>query len=152
MTFAKCVSVQVSRSFSSFATVVTAAPESVCVSDCLRFFGRSCPPHDGVRASGRRFVIYQGPFVIYFFHYFRVCGWMLVHGVQRYLGFTGRFVGYISVVGGWTYVCSILGEVRGTGYGDGDGQVVHFLGVVVAPLHIVWIGVVGFFHSVGLRG
>jgi hypothetical protein len=30
--------------------------------------------------------------------------------------------------------------------------VVHFLGVVVAPLHIVWIGVAGFSHSVGLRG
>ncbi len=77
---------------------------------------------------------------------------MLVHGVQGYLGFTGRFVGYYGAIGGWAYVCSILGEIRITGYGDGGGQVVHFLGVVVAPLHIIWIGVAGFSYSVGLRG
>ncbi len=77
---------------------------------------------------------------------------MLAHGVHKYLGFTGWFVGYIGAIGGWAYVCSILGEVRGTRYGDGDRQVVHFLGVAVAPLHIVWIGVAGFSHFVGLRG
>ena len=67
-------------------------------------------------------------------------------------GVTGQLVGYIGVIGGWAYVCSNLGEVRGTGYGDGDRQMVHFLGVVMAPLHIVWIGVTGVSPSVGLRG
>jgi len=77
---------------------------------------------------------------------------MLVHGVPRYLGFTGRFVGYIGAIEGWACVCSILDEVRITGYRDGGGKVVHFLGVVVAPLRFVWIGVAGFSHSVGLVG
>jgi len=53
--------------------------------------------------------MYQGPFVIKIFHTFHVCGWMLVHGVQKYLGFIGRIVGYIGDFGGWAYVCSFLG-------------------------------------------
>ena len=75
-----------------------------------------------------------------------------MHGVQRYLGFTARIVGCIGDVGGWAYVCSVLREARGTGYGDEDGQVLPFLGKGVTPLHIIWIGVAGFSHSVSLRG
>ena len=53
---------------------------------------------------------------------------------------------------GSTFALFSVRFIRGTGYGDGDRHVVHFLGAVVAPLHIVWIGVAGFSHSVGFRG
>ncbi len=67
---------------------------------------------------------------------------MLVHGVQRYLGFTGRFVGYSGAIEGWAYVCSIRGEVQITGYGDGGGHVVH----------MVWSWLLSILFGLGLRG
>ncbi len=75
---------------------------------------------------------------------------MVFRGIWGLL--VGLLVTLVLSEDGPTFALFVLGEVRGTGYGDGGRRVVHFLGVVVAPLHIVWIGVAGFSHSVGLRG
>ena len=152
MTFAKCVSVHVSRISFSFATVVTAAPESVCVSVCLRFFGHPCPPH--VRGPGLwpEICDISAAFcnLIFFIIFMCVdgCLCMVLRGIWGLL--VGLLVTMVLSEDGPTFALfSVRFEVQIRRWGR---QVVHFLGVVVAPLHIVWIGVAGFSHSVGLRG